>query len=67
MQNTSDSEYLVFVEVQIGKILQEEDIRYEDDYSPLPRKKKTVIVCNMSSRRWQRRHSFHTFPTIVCA
>ena len=34
MQNTSDTDDLVFVEVQVGNILQEDDIiRYEDDYS----------------------------------
>jgi dTDP-4-dehydrorhamnose reductase len=37
MQNTSDTDDLVFVEVQVGNILQEEDIiRYEDDYSRVP-------------------------------
>ena len=34
MCNTSDSEELVFVEVQMGAILEESDIvRYEDDYN----------------------------------
>lgn len=39
MQNTSESECLIFVEVQVGNILQEDDIiRYEDDYSRVTNK-----------------------------
>lgn len=44
MQNTSKTEDLVFVEVQVGNILLEEDIvRYEDDYSRIAAPQKKVV------------------------